>query len=256
MVRHAKRRTSIEQRDRWRHAASGRMVHGVTLPLTDLRRTAIASERLALNAFELADAGAVFAAIDRTLARFMVWEPPTSLAAFQSTGADWVARMERGTDLPLLIRLASSREFLGMATLQQMDTAEPSLGIWLREGAHGKGYGREAGLAILGWVGETRGAALLHYPVVAGDIPSKRLAEALGGQKGGSHSLRKASGIELKVLEYRIDTALAIPAPAGPRNACGTQVEFVSQSKALATPLRTRTKSVLSPPRDAVALLG
>jgi RimJ/RimL family protein N-acetyltransferase len=133
------------------------------------------------------------------------------LEAFQATGADWLARMEKGTDLPLLIRLASSREFLGMATLQYVDTAEPALGIWLKEGAHGKGYGREAGLAILAWVGKVRGAEVLQYPVVAGDIPSKRLAEALGGKKGGSHTLRKVSGTELKVLEYRIDTALAIP---------------------------------------------
>ena len=189
------------------------MVRGVTLPPMDLRRTAIASERLSLNAYELADSAAVFAAIDRTLARFMVWEPPASREAFERTGAEWLSHMEKGTDLPLLIRLKASNEFLGMATLQGVDTAEPRLGIWLKEGAHGKGYGREAGHAVLAWARATLGAEVLCYPVVAGDIPSKRLAEALGGKKAGSHVHRKASGVEQKVLEYRIDTDLSIPPP-------------------------------------------
>ncbi len=192
------------------------MVSAVAPLASDLRRTAIASERLSLNAFAPADATLVFAAIDRTMARFMVWDPPTSLEAFERTGADWLARMEKGADLPLLIRLAATEEFLGMATLQNVDTAEPRLGIWLKEGSHGTGYGREAGHAVLGWLHDVLRVEFVHYPVVAGDIPSKRLAEALGGRKGGSHTQRKAGGIELKVLEYRIDTGLTIPPPRGP----------------------------------------
>lgn len=189
------------------------MVCAVLPVATDLRRTAIASERLSLNAFALADAGAIFAAIDRTMARFLVWEPPASLEAFERTGADWLSRMEKGSDLPLLIRLAATQEFLGMATLQNMDTAEPGLGIWLKEGSHGKGYGREAGQAVLGWLHDVLRIESVQYPVVAGDIPSKRLAEALGGRKGGSHTQRKGGGAELKVLEYRIATGLPIPPP-------------------------------------------
>ena len=195
--------------------ASGRMVRGVATTASDLRRTTIPSERLSLTSFEQADAGAVFAAIDRTLARFMVWDPPTSLEAFERTGADWLARMEKGSDLPLLIRAAATRELLGMATLQNLDTSEPRLGIWLKEGAHGKGYGREAAHALLNWLRDAMRVEFVHYPVVAGDIPSKRLAEALGGKKGGSHAHRKAWGAELKVLEYRIDTGLPIPPPRG-----------------------------------------
>ena len=150
------------------------MVRGVATTASDLRRTTIPSERLSLTSFEQADAGAVFAAIDRTLARFMVWDPPTSLEAFERTGADW-----------------------------------------LKEGAHGKGYGREAAHALLNWLRDAMRVEFVHYPVVAGDIPSKRLAEALGGKKGGSHAHRKAWGAELKVLEYRIDTGLPIPPPRG-----------------------------------------
>jgi [ribosomal protein S5]-alanine N-acetyltransferase len=123
--------------------------------------------------------------------------------------------MDKGTDLPLLIRLTASGEFLGMATLQNVDTVEPRLGIWLKEGAHGNGFGSEAGHAVLAWAARVRGAEFLRYPVVAGDIPSKRLAERLGGKKGDSRIHRKSTGVELKILDYRIATGLPIPPPRG-----------------------------------------
>ena len=167
----------------WRASVPRRMVRAVQRP-TDLRATRLASGRLTLQSFAQADAPLVFAAIDRTLARFMVWDPPSSLPAFELTGADWLSRMEQGTDLPLVIRLAAGREFLGMATLQNVNTAEPRLGIWLKEGAHGKGFGREAGHAVLDWACRVREVEFLRYPVVAGDIPSKRLARGPRGREG------------------------------------------------------------------------
>ena len=169
-----------------------------------LRGTSIASDRLVLRAFQSGDVADIFAAIDRTMARFMVWDPPSSLAAFQSTAADWESRMLAGTDLPLVIRLKSDDTLLGMATMQNLDTAEPRIGVWMREGAHGKGFGREAGQVALQWAATTLGFAAVHYPVVAGDIPSRRLAEALGGIKGETNTHRKASGVELRVMDYRI----------------------------------------------------
>ena len=69
-----------------------------------LRGTEIVSERLTLKAFQAADAAAVFSAIDPTLARFMVWDPPSSKEAFSTTTQDWEARIAAGTDLPLTIR--------------------------------------------------------------------------------------------------------------------------------------------------------
>ena len=34
-----------------------------------------------------------------------------------------------GTDLPLVLRLKSDDTFLGMATMQNLDTAEPRIGV-------------------------------------------------------------------------------------------------------------------------------
>jgi RimJ/RimL family protein N-acetyltransferase len=171
-----------------------------------LRGINIASDRLVLRSFQVSDAGTVFAAIDPTFARFMVWDPPTSQAAFQATAADWEARILAGTDLPLLVRLKTDDAFLGMATVQNLETPEPRMGVWLREGAQGKGFGREAGQAVLQWAATTLGFVALHYPVVAGDTPSRRLAEALGGVKGETRIHRKASGVELRVMDFRIPT--------------------------------------------------
>ncbi len=174
-----------------------------------LRGTEIVTERLTLKAFQAADAATVFSAIDPTLARFMVWDPPSSNEAFSTTAQDWEARIAAGTDLPLTIRVTATGDFLGMATLQSIDTAAPRMGVWMREGAQGKGYGREAARAALDWIGTTLGVEAVHCPVVAGDIPSRRLAEALGGAKGETTVHRKATGVELRVMDFRIPVAAA-----------------------------------------------
>ena len=98
----------------------------------------------------------------------MVWDPPSSIEAFGATAADWEERVVAGSDLPLLIRVSATGAFMGMVTLQNLDTEAPRIGVWLREGAQGKGYGREAGQAVLTWLARTLAKETVHYPVVAG----------------------------------------------------------------------------------------
>jgi RimJ/RimL family protein N-acetyltransferase len=48
-----------------------------------------------------------------------------------------------GAELHLVIRLASTTEFLGVAGLH-IGSSEPEVGFWIKEIAHGMGYGRES----------------------------------------------------------------------------------------------------------------
>jgi Acetyltransferase (GNAT) domain len=44
-----------------------------------------------------------------------------------------------------------NRECLGMASLEDADSVSPELGLWLKESAHGQGFGREVVAALVEW---------------------------------------------------------------------------------------------------------
>jgi RimJ/RimL family protein N-acetyltransferase len=82
--------------------------------------------RLALRAFTPADAPEIFAAVSPTITRFMAWDPSPSLVAFAEVWRQWLPRMTAGTDLSLVIRLRATDEFLGVAGIHGIGSAEPA----------------------------------------------------------------------------------------------------------------------------------
>jgi len=174
---------------------------------SDLTGIELIAKRLALRAFTPADAPEIFAAVSPTITRFMAWDPSPSLAAFAEVWRQWLPRMTAGTDLSLVIRLTSTDEFLGVAGIHHIGSAEPEVGIWLKETAHGLGYGREAIGAIAKWAPAHIGATALIYPVAKQNLPSRRLAESLRGIISGERNLRKSSGVVLDEVVYRIPAA-------------------------------------------------
>jgi RimJ/RimL family protein N-acetyltransferase len=170
----------------------------------DLRRVSIASARLRLRAFTPKDAPEAFGLVTPTLTRFMAWDPSPSLRAFSAIWRAWLPAMAAGTDLALAVRLAATAEFLGMAGLHRVDCPQPELGIWIRESAHGLGYGREAVAATIAWAAAATGAAGFVYPVAVENLSSRRVAESLGGLPVGTRVLEKPSGVKLDEVVYRI----------------------------------------------------
>ena len=116
---------------------------------SDFTGIKLLSNRLALRAFTPADAPEIFTAVSPTITRFMSWDPSPSPAAFAEVWRQWLPRMTAGTDLSLVIRLRATDEFLGVAGVHRIGSAEPDAGIWLKEPAHRLGYGREAIGAIV-----------------------------------------------------------------------------------------------------------
>ncbi len=170
----------------------------------DLRRTALASKRLSLAAFAPGDAPEIFDAVTPALTRFMAFDPSSSLAAFAGVWAAWLPQMAAGTELYLVLRLKSTGEFLGIAGLHGVGNSEPETGIWIRENAHGFGYGREALSTLTAWASRECGAQAFIYPVVEENGPSRSLAEGLGGVLVGTCRLRKSADIEHPEVVYRI----------------------------------------------------
>jgi RimJ/RimL family protein N-acetyltransferase len=107
--------------------------------------------------------------------------------------------------LSLVIRLTSTNEFIGRAGLHPADDSTLlETGIWIKESAQGRGFGREAVAAVIMWASETFHPSGFLYPVVDENIPSRRLAEALRGEIIGTRYRQKAGDKDRKLMLYRI----------------------------------------------------
>ncbi|CAJ49854.1 GNAT family N-acetyltransferase [Bordetella avium] len=133
-----------------------------------------------LRPFAPSDAAEAFSCITPTLTRYMTFEPAPSAADFETVWRAWLPAIAAGTDFTFTLR--SDGRFIGLAGLHRTGDPEPELGIWVRESEHRQGYGKEAVAAVAAWAGAAFAARALRYPVAEKNLPSRRIAERLGGQ--------------------------------------------------------------------------
>ena len=160
----------------------------------------IQSPRLQLSQFQMADAPEVFGYITPAISRFMPWEPPS--------WSEYVTRCEKRVQAPepdkfsFVIRRLDNRECLGMASFEDADSASPELGLWLKESAHGQGFGREVVAALVQWGHATLGKKSFIYPVAVQNIASRRIAESLHGEIISSRTNPKYDSVVYMIPFY------------------------------------------------------
>lgn len=113
----------------------------------------------------------------------MDWEPP-SLQAFEARWRAWLPGSGDQSDLNFVAREQKSGRFLGRLGLHAAGSLTPELGIWLRTDVHGMGLGYELVAGLVRWASHRTLVKHFEYPVAEQNLPSRRIAEALGGQIG------------------------------------------------------------------------
>jgi RimJ/RimL family protein N-acetyltransferase len=156
----------------------------------------IQSPRLRLSQFQMTDAPDVFPCITPAIAKFMPWEPPS--------WSEYLARCEKRVQAPepdqfsFVIRRLDN-ECLGMASFEGADSVSPELGLWLKESAHGQGFGREVVAALIEWGHATLGKESFLYPVAVQNTASRRIAEKLHGQIIGNCKKAKYDSVVYRI---------------------------------------------------------
>ncbi|MBA2649461.1 MAG: GNAT family N-acetyltransferase [Legionella sp.] len=112
-------------------------------------------------------------------------------------------QMKQGEEISLLIIRRESEEFLGYASIHQVNSKTPELGIWLKKSAHHHNYGYEAMNQIKIWAECNLSYNYLKYPVDKKNISSRKLAEKLGGKIEDEYIKISESGNSLDEIEYR-----------------------------------------------------
>ncbi len=86
-----------------------------------------------------------------------------------------------------------------MASLEDADSVSPELGLWLKESAHGQGFGREVVAALVEGGHATLGKGSFTYPVAIENVASRRIAESLHGEIVGNRTNPKYDSVVYRI---------------------------------------------------------
>ena len=158
----------------------------------------IQSSRLRLSEFQMTDAEDVFNCITPALTTFVFWEMPESFAAYKARREETLRSANRN-DFSFVIRRLDTTECLGIASLDDVQASSPELGIWIKEVAHGYGYGGEAVRAVADWASKALAKESFTYSVAIQNVASRRIAEALRGEIIGTRTSSKYDSVVYKI---------------------------------------------------------
>ncbi len=164
----------------------------------------IESERLRLVPASEEYAEAIFREFTPEIREFMFPKPPDEIEETLEFIRDSRRRMANREELNVAILLKTTAEFLGHGGLDHIDGETPELGIWIKKGAHGQRYGREAVTALTRWAFENLKVRYLTYPVDRRNAASRKIPESLGGVVEAEYEHTNMSGHVLDTVEYRI----------------------------------------------------
>lgn len=114
--------------------------------------------------------------------------------------------MKSGLELVFAISKVGSGGFLGICAIHGTnDPQVAELGVWIKKSAHGKKFGREAVRYLAEWGRKHLLLSYFIYPVDRDNIPSRKIAESLGGIVLEERVRKSMSGATLNEIVYRIE---------------------------------------------------
>jgi RimJ/RimL family protein N-acetyltransferase len=174
--------------------------------MTGLDQLCITTPRLRLEPIATGHAPAVFASFNARITRYMNPAPAEDISETLAFIESARAALAVGEELVMAILDGANGDFLGVAGLHGIGRPDPELGIWLKETAHGQGFGREAITGLVAWARSNLPPGTRHftYPVDRRNHPSRRIPESLGGTVQREFRATGMGGQELDEVEYWI----------------------------------------------------
>lgn len=172
--------------------------------MKNLTKEIIITDRLKLVALSEKYAQDIFENLTDEITTFMNPRAPKNIQETLGYIHNELPKMERGEELPVTILDKETGEFLGGGGAHALHSKIPELGIWIKKSAHGNQYGREAVTALKQWIDEHISYTYIKYPVDKKNVPSRKIAESLGGIIEDEYEKKNMSGNILDEVEYRI----------------------------------------------------
>jgi RimJ/RimL family protein N-acetyltransferase len=114
------------------------------------------------------------------------------------------SKMKAGEGMSVAILDKSTGEFIGCGGIDNINTRKPTLGIWIKKSAQGKGFGKETIQAFIDWIEINIPYEYIFYPVVKNNIRSRKLIESFGGILQEERVVTSPSGKVLDEVVYAL----------------------------------------------------
>lgn len=170
----------------------------------DLSKIIIETDRLRLVPASRKYTKNIFREYREPVIQYMNYGPPESLAILEKRIKKREAEMKKGILFFMVVLLKEGGEFLGCFSLENLEQKNPEMGGWLKESAHGHHYGQEAVAALKQWADKNLTYDHIIWPCAALNIPSRKVAESLGGKIHREYEKTTDSGNLWQFVEYWI----------------------------------------------------
>lgn len=164
----------------------------------------ITTRRLLLVPLSLEYAQEIFREFTKEITTYMFPKAPQNIEETKEYITSQLPRIKAGEELPVVIIKKDTGEFLGGGGIHNIKSRTPQLGIWIKKSAHGNKYGKETTEKLKEWAMKNLDFDYLIYPVDKRNIPSRKIAESLGGIIRKKYKKVNQSGNILDEVEYWI----------------------------------------------------
>lgn len=177
----------------------------ITQSPLDFTRLSLESERLRLVSINESYAPVIFKEFNDDIIQYMLPKPADEIEETLNFIDQSMVGMREGWNLVLVITDRSNGDFLGCCGLHgEGRYRTPELGIWIKKSAHGNKYGLEAIQTLANWSFQNIDVDYLIYPVDRANIPSRKIAETLGGVVFREKQVKTDRGGYLDEVQYKI----------------------------------------------------
>lgn len=107
--------------------------------------------------------------------------------------------------IQMQVSLKETSEFIGMCGIKKPNSGHPEIGLWFKESALGRGYGKELVWALVGWIEGNLDYEYFVYETYEDNIGSVKVIEWLGGVRQPEIEQKENYyGVAMPHVQYRI----------------------------------------------------
>lgn len=170
----------------------------------DIKIFKIETENLLLIPVSMDYAEEMFKEFTDEITKYMYPPTPKEIKETASFVVESIDKFLKSEDVTVVVLKKDTHEYLGNAGIHKINTKTPELGVWIKKGAHGHGYGKEAVTGLKEWADKNLDYEYIKYPVAEENIASRKIPESLGGKEVNKYSQVNGNGVALNIVEYYI----------------------------------------------------